>query len=52
MIVGGSVKFAKVVSGAVVAFAAFIALGGTAAAVPSGDTGVVMWQADHAPYPG
>ena len=45
-------KFAKVVAAAAVAFAALVALGGTAAAVASGDMVVVTGQADHAPYPG
>ncbi|WP_143467036.1 hypothetical protein [Lentzea kentuckyensis] len=45
-------KFAKVMSGAAVAVAAFAALGGTAAAVPSTDMGVLTWRVVAGPYPG
>jgi hypothetical protein len=47
-------KFAKVVSGAAVAIAAFAALGGTAtaAAVPGGDMGAMTWRVVAGPWPG
>ena len=45
-------KFAKVMSGAAVAVAALAALGGTAAAVPGGDMGVLTWRVVAGPYPG
>ena len=46
-------KFAKVLSGAAVAVAAFAALGGTAAAaVPGGDMGALTWRMVAGPWPG
>jgi hypothetical protein len=45
-------KFAKVMSGAVVAFAALAALGATASAAPANDMGVLTWRVVAGPYPG